>query len=149
MTTCIFIIGIIGTWCAQNAAPIGICHPVDGAIYCTVELEDVPARASWYNPILGGTNCFEDTCETLGDGTPTSEGYGRYMACPLGMYGETVTFSNDIGTWQCRDHGTAVTPKWGRWYTAQGFVWQWVITFDFLLEDVEWFTYGIYDFEVQ
>lgn len=147
MTVCLFVVGIIGTYCAVDAQPIGICHPADeNHIYCTVDLQELPARASWYNPVLGHINCYEDTCDFLGDGTLVRDGYGKYIACPMGMYGEFVTFEW-AGTWQCRDHGGAIKPTWGRWYTADGFVEKWVITFDFLLESEAPFTYAILDIE--
>ena len=148
MTVCLFIIGIIGTWCEQDAHTIGVCHPVgNDSIYCTVDADDMLIRASWYDPTLGGINCFDNTCDHLGDGTPTADGYGRYAACPVGMYGEWIDIDN-VGLWQCRDHGGDVVPKFGEVYTASGFVSTWYITVDFLLESPQWWTYGLFDFDM-
>lgn len=145
-TVCVFFVFAAGTWCEVGADPIGICHPVSNAIYCTAGFDDVQARASWYDPALGGINCFNDTCDHLGDLTPVRDAYGWAAACPLGMYGMTISFEH-AGTWQCRDSGTAVIPKWGKWYTADGWQWAWVITIDFLLHEPEYWTYDLLDMQ--
>lgn len=151
MTVCLFVIGVIGTWCEMPADPIGVCHQIDDhTIYCTIDLEELPIWASYYNPALcdeSPINCFEDTGEFLGDGTPVADGYGRYMACPMGMYGMELDIE-DIGVWQCRDHGGMVTPRYGEVYTADGFVTGWHLIGDFLLEAPEWWTYTMRSFEV-
>jgi hypothetical protein len=138
----------MGTYCHVNAQQIGICHPVDDHVtYCTVDMEDLPLWTSYYDPALGGINCLNDTCEHLGDGTPVKDGYGRYMACPPGMYGLELEIE-DIGIWQCRDHGGMVVPRYSRVYTPDGFVTGWHLIADFLLTAPEWWTYTLCDFEV-
>lgn len=71
------------------------------------------------------------------------------MACPAGMYGDILRFEN-IGDWQCRDSGTGIRPKFGRWYTGteEGFVYEWVIVVDFLVYEEQSWTYMLLDFSV-
>ena len=133
MTVCLFIIGIIGTVCHNGSDPIGICHPVgDNTLYCMAEITDLRGYLSWYDGSLGGINCVEP-CEYLGDGTLVSESYGWAMACPLGLYGRFFTFE-DVGTFQCRDHGGDVNVRYGRRYTRNGFVNEWHIVFDLSMQ---------------
>ncbi len=155
-TVCLLIIGITGFTCNPNAIPIGDCYDVPKkAIYCTAEIEDLRARASWYNPELCPsipTNCYTDeqgneTAEYLGDGTPTAEGYGRFIACPNGLYSMYITFEH-AGRWQCRDGGSAIVVNFGTVYTYEGWVTEWFITFDFLLYEPEWWTYSLLEIEL-
>lgn len=145
--TCLYIIGLaIGSVCFQDAQPIGICHPIgDGVNYCTAHIEDLPIRASWYNPSLGGINCMEP-CDTLGDGTAVKDAYGWAMACPAGMYGLTLDIEH-AGVWQCRDHGGDVTVRYGEVYTNDGFIDAWYLVGDFLLEKPAAWSYMLLDFE--
>lgn len=130
--TCLFVIGIIGTACFQDAPPIGVCDRYANVTHCVAEIEDLRGLMSWYDGALGGINCVEP-CEFLGDGTPTAESYGWAMACPLGLYGRFFTFEG-VGRFQCRDHGGAVNVRYGRRYTRNGFVSEWYIVFDLSMQ---------------
>lgn len=143
--TCLFVIGITVASCFQDAPPpeSAVCHPVGGnTIYCTIGLEDMPAYLSWYDGLLGGINCVEP-CDQLGDGTPTAESYGWAMACPKGLYGRYITFEG-VGTWQCRDHGNAITVRYGERYTSRwGFWTGWHVVFDLSMQHDDFV--GAYD----
>lgn len=157
---CVFVIGFTGgTWCSDHpeAYPIGICHPVgDGITHCTATVWDFAAVASYYDPAQGNINCFhdpitgEDTCDTLGDGTPTATAYDWAMACPEGMLGTKIRFEyvykdyvTDIGTWQCRDHGGAIRPTFGLRWTGSEYKYLWYIPYDLLMERPEPWTFGV------
>ena len=136
MTTCLYVIGIVGVFCFAGADPVGNCYDDMDYHYCTIEADELPIRASWYNPSLGGVNCMEP-CAMLGDGTPVNDGYGTMAACPMGWYGNYLHVDG-LPTVQCRDHGGAIHPTW---YEELG---QWAIVIDYLLPDAEWFIYGMY-----
>lgn len=132
MTVCLLVAGIAGIFCQAGAAPVGDCVSVSliGTTFCTVEAEALPLRASWYDPALGGVNCMEP-CGYLGDGTAVADAYGWAMACPVGWYGRWLDIEG-VGRRQCRDHGGAIHPAYGRVYTPEGWVECWYITVDFL-----------------
>jgi len=129
---CLYVIGILGTVCHQDAPMTGVCDVYDNVTHCTVKIEELRALLSWYDGALGGINCVEP-CEYLGDGTLVSESYGRFMACPLGLYGRFFTFEG-VGTFQCRDHGGDINVRYGRRYTRNGFVNEWYIVFDLSMQ---------------
>jgi len=147
--TCFYIV-ILGISQCLDAPAQGVCHPIgDGVTYCTIET--VRGFASYYDPALcpvaeWDTNCLYvdgiSTGDHLGDGTPTGEGYGRYMACPMGMYWKRVTFEL-AGTWQCRDHGTAVNLRYQERYTSEGFVTELYAVFDMLETEPQFYTYEL------
>jgi hypothetical protein len=133
---CLFIIGVVGQWCYAEATPVGHCVYSSSGVECVIAPDDLPIRASWYNPALcdvSPINCLAGTADYLGDGTPVDEGYGRYAACPPGMYGQVLVV-DWAGVWECRDSGTAVVPRYGRVYTPSGFVYSWFLTVDFLVD---------------
>lgn len=134
--TCLHVIGIIGAYCFPGAQPVGTCSYVVNDVYCTVAAEELPIRASWYNPELGGINCMEP-CSMLGDGTPVHTGYGTMAACPPGWYWRWLHVDG-LPSVQCRDHGGAIHPTW---YHGIG---EWAIVIDYLLERPEWFVYGTF-----
>lgn len=125
----------MGAFCYADAAPIGDCvtFPVPLPTICTIPAEELPLRASWYDPALGPPNCLPP-CSQLGDGTAVSDAYGWAMACPMGWYGRWLDVQH-AGRWQCRDHGGAIRPTYGRAYTNDGFVTGWWITVDFLTHE--------------
>ena len=150
MTICVAVIGLVGLWCSDHPEVYGIgeCTKAgDSLAYCTASIDEILWFASYYDPREMGTNCYydpatgEDTCDYLGDGTPTDTAYGWAMACPLGMYGTTVEFEY-IGTRACRDHGGAIHPTFDIRWTGESFEYVWYIPFDFLLLEPEWWTYG-------
>lgn len=147
--TCLYVVGLLySSFCFEGAPPIGICNKVDDHMaYCTVDFQELPIKASWYDPAQGGINCYLDTCDHLGDGTLVTDAYGWAMACPLGMYGLTLDIEH-AGQWQCRDHGGAVNVRYGEVYTSDGWVTEWHIVGDFLLQAPEWWTYDLLEFEV-
>ena len=110
-------------------------------------MEQLPIRASWYDPQLGGINCYLDTCDHLGDGTPVATSYGWAMACPAGMYGLTLEIEH-AGQWTCRDHGGAVVPKYGRVFDGSQVVDTWYLTGDFLLQEPAAWSYMLLDWSV-
>ncbi len=158
---CIQILYIVGTFCSDDPnvfQPSNDCWKFDTeTLVCHVEdIRELPARASYYDPELcvgeeWNTNCYYDenglaTWEYLGDGTPTAEGYGLYMACPTGLYGAIVTFQH-AKEWQCRDNGSAIVPNFGKAWVNGGFEYSWYITFDFLLKEAQWWNYQLIDIE--
>lgn len=141
MTVCLVVASIFGVWCYENAAPVGDCFnfsPFGGQV-CYVGADELPLRASWYDPALGGVNCMEP-CGQLGDGTAVSDGYGWVVACPDGWYGRWLDVEH-AGRWQCRDHGGAIHPTYGRTYTADGFVECWWIAVDMLVREQPGYAY--------
>ncbi len=132
MNVCLFVVGIIGVACHQDAQPIGECIDHGMTTYCEADITDLRGYMSWYDGMLGGVNCVEP-CEFLGDGTPVPESYGKMMACPLGLYGRFFTFEG-VGTFQCRDHGGDIVVRYGRRYTRDGFVNEWHIVFDLSMQ---------------
>lgn len=133
MTVCLIVTSIIGIFCHADATPIGDCFVLPSLMptVCVVPAQELPLRASWYDPALGGINCMEP-CTQLGDGTAVSEAYGWALSCPAGWYGRWLEIKH-AGRWQCRDHGGAILPTYGRTYTGAGFVTGWWITVDFLV----------------
>jgi len=129
---CISIVGIIGTFCASNAAPppLAECWYIGpDSQYCYVEdATTLPLFLSRYDPTLGGINCDSD-CSQIGDGTAVTDCF-RCMACPPGMYWSWLEFAGQ--QWQCRDEGGSVVPKYRTTYTAAGFVTGWAIIVDLL-----------------
>lgn len=106
-TICLIIWGIVGTYCysaPSDFTPPGTC--IFGI--CFVQAAQLPVRASWYDPVLGGINC-QEPCDLLGDGSPVDENYGQIIACPPGWYGRALYFDN-IGERECRDSGGDIVP---------------------------------------
>lgn len=148
MNICLAIISILGVYCAVDAEPIGDCLTIEpGLLFCTVDPDELPIRASWYDPARCERgeliNCDSDP-RFVADMTPAEEGYGRFMACPLGWYWQWIDFGW-AGSWQCRDHGGDIHPTWGRVYTAEGFVWAWFIVVDFMTKDEPPWAYLLLD----
>lgn len=133
MTVCLIVLSIIGTFCYADAQPVGECVVWADTAVCFVAAEELPLRASWYDPDLGGINCMFP-CDQLGDGTAVSEAYGWALSCPMGWYGRWLEIEY-AGRWQCRDHGGAIMPTYGRAFTGSEFVEGWWITVDFLLPE--------------
>jgi hypothetical protein len=135
MTVCLTVLSIIGTYCVENARPVGQCVPrLSEVVDCVVPAERLPVRASFYNPAWGGINCDSD-CAHTGDGTPVADCYEVCLACPVGWYGRWLDFGPWVGEWQCRDHGGAIQPHYGLTYTPEGFAECWWITVDFMAHD--------------
>lgn len=134
MTVCLIVTSIIGMFCFQDAAPVGRCFytPPDNA-YCVIPAQELPLRASWYDPALGGVNCM-DPCHLLGDGTHVDNAYGWALSCPDGWYGRWLDVQH-AGSHLCLDSGGAIHPTYGRTYTNEGFVECWWITVDFLAKE--------------
>ncbi|NJN53998.1 MAG: hypothetical protein HC804_04100 [Anaerolineae bacterium] len=148
MTICLIVTSIIGVFCQNNATPIGDCMTFPAPFsmtVCTVAAEQLPVRASWYNPTLGGVNCMEP-CAYLGDGTAVQAAYGWAIACPDGWYGRWLTIEH-AGRWQCRDHGGAIQPTYGRTFTANGFVECWWLPVDFLTHDAPPYAYMLLEWK--
>lgn len=159
MTVCLAVIGLLDIICAPSAEPIGDCwQPINGVLACTAEPWELPIRASWYNPLLGGINCDKD-CRYVADGTLSADCFNWCLACPLGwephykdgqfIPGKVIDFGPHVGVWQCRDVGGAIHHKYGRWYTSGGFTWEWVIVVDFMTyhepEWAYWLFEGVHD----
>lgn len=158
LIVCVFVAGFSGgsAWCESDPDiyPIGVCHSTgDNIIYCTADITDFIGVASFYDPARGKINCYhdpltnEDTCDKLGDGTPTETAYGWAMACPVGMLNTKIEFVHDdtgqnLGVWECRDHGGAIHPTFGKRWTGTEFINTWYIPYDFLLHNEEWWAYG-------
>jgi hypothetical protein len=143
---CLVVLSIIGTWCYDNAAPIGDCYPLPTGTLCFVAAEELPIRASWYDPALGGINCMEP-CDLLGDGTAVAEAYGWAASCPNGWYGRWLDVEY-AGRWQCRDHGGAIVPTWGEAFVSGvGTGWHWWITVDFLAHEQPSWAYLLLDWQ--
>lgn len=68
---------------------------------------------SYYSPLLGGINCYLDTCETTADGTLVADGYGQVMACPSEWEMGTRVWIADVGWRECHDRGGNI--KCGVW----------------------------------
>lgn len=79
-------------------------------------------KYSYYNPKLGGVNCFEwnnelqDCMSTLANGEDWRDKYGKVVACPpdiaLGTIVE-VTYPDALkGYWICKDRGSAIVNNW-------------------------------------
>lgn len=131
--TCLITSALIGLFCAvAPPPPHADCLNTGEALLCAVDAETLPARPSYYVPSRGGIN-GKEPYHLLGDGTPVNECIDC-MACPLGLYGQHVTL-HGVGTFQCRDHGGAITVRYGRFYTAQGFRQDWFVAFDILAPD--------------
>lgn len=148
MNVCLIVVSIIGIFCHQDAQPVGKCwqHPFIDTHICVIEAEQLPLRASWYDPVLGGVNCMAP-CDQLGDGTAVADAYGWVVACPPGWYGRWLDVEY-AGRQQCRDHGGAVVPTYGRAYTPEGFVYTWWITVDFLAHEPPPYAYLLLDWRM-
>ena len=82
-TICFIIYGIVGLYCFS--APPEYVPPGDCVLFMCIVSEptEMPIRASWYNPALGGINCMEP-CDRLGDDSLLEDDlYGHVIACPL------------------------------------------------------------------
>jgi len=131
---CITVATLIGLHCAPNATPphAAECWYTPDLTYCHVrDPTTLPALVSFYVPADGGINCDGD-CSVLGDMTPVNE-CENCAACPLGMYWSWINLAGH--EYQCRDHGSAVTVRYGERYTADGFRTKWFIIFDVLAVD--------------
>lgn len=72
------------------------------------------AELTWYDPSLGGINCFEAECERLGTGHLVNDWYQRAVACPL-VFPRRTQFTVS-GSWRgladgeylCLDAGSMV-----------------------------------------
>ena len=149
MVICLTVLGVLGTYCVEGATAVGSCvRRMAEVTDCTVPADHLPVRASYYNPALGGINCDED-CSTTGDGTPVAECYGWCAACPPGWYGRHLDFGRWVGQWQCRDHGGAVVPTYGRTYMPGGFVEGWWIVVDFMAHRQPAWAYLLLDWSEQ
>ena len=94
---CILVSGIIGAWCFSappDFALPGDCVDIGDVFMCRIDANELPIRATYYNPELGETNCMEP-CDQLGDGTAVVDGYGRFTACPIGWYGRHIEFTKN------------------------------------------------------
>jgi hypothetical protein len=137
-TLCLLVIGIFGGYC-YNVPPDydspGNCLD----FICVVEAEELPIRASWYDPALynpetgeGKINC-QEPCYLLGDGSPVDENYGYAIACPPGWTQQEIYFPGLNQTRKCKDSGPAIVPTCMEVYTPrEGFVFKCFITVDFL-----------------
>lgn len=94
---------------------ISTATPTSTALYSV----NVVFRYSYYNPKLGGVNCFDwdyataDCRSMMADGTDWRTEYGKAVACApdiaLGTVVE-VTYPDALrGVWVCRDRGGAIT----------------------------------------
>lgn len=141
MQVCLFVFSVIGLYCYENAEPIGVCQKFPNGMICFVDAEELPVRASWYDPFLetdsqevADIQCMEP-CHLLGDGTAVEDAYGWAVACPLGWHGRWITVQF-AGTWQCRDSGGAIRPTWMEVFIpGEGMRMEWFLTLDFLLKE--------------
>ena len=145
---CLAVSTLLGLLCIPGAAQIGDCLPnIYGLNVCVVDdPTEIPIRASWYNPLLGGINCV-DPCDETGDGTPIDMCWDNCISCPIEWYSSELNVQY-AGVWQCRDTGPAMGLNYGEYYTPDGFKTGWFITIDFMLRKPEWWTYLILDWEI-
>jgi len=131
------VIGVIGYYCQLGAAEIGECflNPHPNTVTCIIDASELPIRPYNYNPEIGGINCYQDTCETLGDGTLVEDAWGWAAACVPGWYGRMVLLIDEGVTWECRDNGGGIVPRYGEVYTADGFESLWFLPIDLLLRE--------------
>lgn len=160
-TICIAVVGLVGLFCSSDphVYQTGKCEVYNSIAVCEVDLDsdEIYLRAQIYTPHVcedyeWNINCYYDsegksTGEFLGDGTPTEEGYGVYIACPEELYGTTIVFEY-AGTWQCRDSGTGLYPRFARLWTGTEFKHLWYIPIDFLLYEEESWQYMLLDYEI-
>ena len=147
LTTCLYVLTIIGLYC-YNAPPPpeADCWSLPEYTICTIEAEELPIRAGWYYPPLGGTNCVEP-CDLTGDGTPVESGYGWIAGCPIEWWNNWLDLEY-AGRWQCRDTGGIVWVQYGEVYSQYGWTTEWFIYIDFLLREPEPWTYFLLEWEV-
>lgn len=83
---------------------------------------DVVFKYSYYNPKLGGVNCFQwdavlnDCMSMMANGEDWRPNFGKVVACPpdiaLGTVIE-VTYPDALkGLWTCKDRGSAIVDRW-------------------------------------
>ena len=126
-TVCLAVIGIIGTFCYDNATPIGDCrssvHP--HVIECTARADELSIFVSAYDP----TFCKP---EVVGIDN-------RGVSCPLGWSWRLLSIAS-VGEFRCIDSGTGIKPGYKlvtRWILTDGVYlpitqYEWVITVDIL-----------------
>lgn len=148
MIVCLTIATIALATCVPDAVPVGDCvQRMPERVDCIVQdATTIPIRASYYDPSLGGTNC-QEPCDYTGDLTHVDDCYGVCLACPVGWYGNWIQFDEWIGRWQCRDHGGAIEPGYGRYFTQNGWFTGWVITVDFMTNEEPAFAYWLLDWQ--
>lgn len=147
---CLIVFGLVQGLCVTAepnrplAPPPGaVCIPgwfTGGTVYCFISAEDLPLRASWYDPAEGGINCM-DPCTLTATGATVESCYLRCIACPFEwLMWPPVTLvveSNRAGgggEWVCQDTGGAIDGvQYGRTYDpGRGFVHEFYITIDFM-----------------
>jgi len=73
--------------------------------------KSISIRYSWYNPALGGTNCYtfsDGVCiSSMSSGKPWLPYVGYAIACPIEWpFGTTIELDGKI--WECLDRGSAI-----------------------------------------
>lgn len=114
------------------------------AATCPPALHDMPILITYYDPatcyvdgqVVPNGNCNSDPAH-FADATPVlPESYGRVAACIPAWLGVTVVIDG-IGSWRCRDAGTAVQVTWRRG--------QWVIVVDVLAHEEPYYNYWLFE----
>ena len=147
MTVCLFVAGVIASYCSAPALPPPdtICrwnweHDI---LVCSIEdITELPIRASWYYPPWGGTNCVEP-CDEIGNGMKVKDAYNWVAACEGSLYKQWFEIPGH-GRWRCYDNGGFVAIKYGRVYTQNGWWTGWFITKDFLMDEEPYWNHWVF-----
>lgn len=87
-----------------------VIYKVGGVTVNPLHVGKKPLLVTWYNPTLGGINCWGN-CTHFRDGTRvTAASYGNTAACIPDWLGDTVVIPR-LGTFKCRDTGGAIVEK--------------------------------------
>lgn len=129
LTVCVIVSGIVGSFCYDNATPVGDCVPaaVANVVNCIARPQDFKILPSAYDPAFCLPEIVGDEHEPINcQGDPMYTGAGAYVpdwysnkpclpggmcgaACPAGWNWRQVTIDN-VGTFRCIDSGGGIKP---------------------------------------